>query len=57
MAALRRARVPEKERHLTLLICDEAKHVFNNQTERILTECVDRRGIVDRLGLGSAFNN
>jgi hypothetical protein len=39
MAALRRATIPERERHLCLLICDEAKHVYNNQTERLLTEC------------------
>jgi hypothetical protein len=32
-------KLPEEERHLCLLIVDEAKHVFNNQTERILTEC------------------
>lgn len=39
MAALQRMSIPKRDRHLCLLIVDEAKHVFNNQTERILTEC------------------
>jgi hypothetical protein len=38
-ASFKRATIPEAERHLCLLIIDEAKHVFNDQTERILTEC------------------
>lgn len=40
-AAFRRSNLPDDEKHrpLCLLIIDEAKHVFNNQTERILTEC------------------
>ncbi len=38
-AAFRRANIPKEERHLCVLIIDEAKHVFNDQTERILTEC------------------
>src|SRR5262245_60171762 len=39
MAALRRAVIPEHQRHLCMLIVDEAKHVYNSQTERLLTEC------------------
>jgi hypothetical protein len=40
-ASFRRAALPNDEEHrpLCLLIIDEAKHVFNDQTERILTEC------------------
>jgi hypothetical protein len=39
LAALKRAAIPPEQRHLCLLICDEASHIFNHQTTRILTEC------------------
>lgn len=38
-ASFRRANIPKDQRHLCILFVDEAKHVFNDQTERILTEC------------------
>lgn len=39
LAAFQREAIPEKDRKLCILIADEAKHVFNDQTEVILTEC------------------
>lgn len=39
LAALKRDQVPEKDRKLCILFADEASHVFNSQTTRILTEC------------------
>lgn len=39
LATLKRAAIPKEQRHLCLLICDEASHIFNHQTTRILTEC------------------
>lgn len=39
LAALKRDQVPEKDRKLCVLFADEASHVFNSQTTRILTEC------------------
>lgn len=38
-AAFRRAAIPEDQRHLCMLIIDEAHHIFDEQTEAILTEC------------------
>lgn len=38
-AAFRRASIPEVERHLCMLVIDEAHHIFDEQTEAILTEC------------------
>lgn len=39
LAALKRDEIPEKDRKLCILFADEASHVFNSQTSRILTEC------------------
>lgn len=39
LAALKRDAIPQSERHLCLVFADEASHVFNHQTTRILTEC------------------
>lgn len=39
LAALKRDEVPEKDRKLCVVLADEASHVFNSQTTRILTEC------------------
>ena len=39
LAALKRAVIPEKDRHLAVIFADEASHIFNHQTTRILTEC------------------
>lgn len=38
-AAFRRAAIPEEQRHLCVLMVDEAHHIFDHQTEAILTEC------------------
>jgi hypothetical protein len=38
-AAFRRASIPEDQRHLCMLVIDEAHHIFDDQTEAILTEC------------------
>lgn len=38
-AALRRERIDASARHLGILFCDEAHHIFNPQTANILTEC------------------
>jgi len=38
-AAFRRAAIPEDQRHLCVLVVDEAHHIFDQQTESILTEC------------------
>jgi hypothetical protein len=38
-AALRRDRIPQDQRHLCVMLVDEAHHVFNSQTANILTEC------------------
>jgi hypothetical protein len=39
LASLARFRIPERERHQCYLLCDEASHIFNHQTTRILVEC------------------
>lgn len=39
LGALKRDTVPQQDRSLFLLFADEASHVFNSQTTRILTEC------------------
>jgi hypothetical protein len=39
LAALARFHIPKEERHQCYLLCDEASHIFNHQTARILTEC------------------
>lgn len=39
LAALGRFRIPIEERHQCYLLCDEASHIFNHQTTRILVEC------------------
>lgn len=39
LAALQRDQVAETDRKLCILFADEASHVFNSQTTRILTEC------------------
>jgi hypothetical protein len=39
LAALGRFRIPVSERHQCYLLCDEASHIFNHQTTRILVEC------------------
>ena len=39
LAALKRDTIPEQHRSLCILFADEASHVFNSQTTRILTEC------------------
>lgn len=38
-AAFRRTAIPEHQRHLCVLMVDEAHHIFDDQTEAILTEC------------------
>jgi hypothetical protein len=49
MGAVRRRRViPEKERHLALLVIDEAKNYFDEMTEEILNDA-------RQLGLGMIF--
>jgi len=39
LAALARFRIPKEQRGQCYLLCDEASHIFNHQTTRILTEC------------------
>jgi Helicase HerA, central domain len=39
LASLARFRIPANQRHQCYLLCDEASHIFNHQTSRILTEC------------------
>ena len=38
LAAMKRQHIPKSERQLCLMIADEAAHIFNTQTTRILTE-------------------
>ncbi len=38
-ASFRREAIPEKDRHLCMLIVDEAHLTFNSQTSNMLTEC------------------
>ncbi|MEQ1771916.1 MAG: hypothetical protein ABL879_18990, partial [Devosia sp.] len=47
-AALRRDGMAPEKRKLCVLVVDEAEHVFNSQTARILTEC-------RKYGLGSVW--
>lgn len=39
LASLARFRIPENQRRQCYLLCDEAKHIYNHQVERVLTEC------------------
>jgi len=39
LASLARFRIPQRERHQCYLLCDEAAHIYNHQTHRVLVEC------------------